>query len=133
MGTERQATSQEYAVMAAEAAADKKAADIVVLDVSQLVVITEFFVIATGANDRQVKTIAQEIEHRLKVAGLPSRSREGERKGDWVLLDFGDLVVHVFQPVAREFYRIEHLWDDAPRLELPESVTGLAGAEAPAE
>ena len=79
MGGDDAVTPQEYALMAAEAAADKKAADIVVLDVSQLVVITEFFVIASGSNDRQVKTIAQEIEHRLKEAGLPARSREGER------------------------------------------------------
>jgi ribosome-associated protein len=119
-------------MVAADAAADKKASDIVALDVSQLVVITEFFVIVSGANDRQVKTIAEEIEHRMKEAGLPPRSREGERKGEWVLLDFGDVVVHVFQPAAREFYRIEHLWDDAPRLELPESVTG-PGAEHAAE
>jgi ribosome-associated protein len=133
VGTDEPLSSQEYALIAAEAAADKKASDILVLDVSQLVVITEFFVIVSGSNDRQVKTIAQEIEHRLKETGLRARSREGEREGEWVLLDFGDLVVHVFQPAAREFYRIEHLWDDAPRIALPESVTGPAGAEAPAE
>ena len=122
---------REYAVLAAEAAADKKATDIVVLDVAAVLVITDFFVIATGNTDRQVRIIADEVEARLKDAGLRPIGREGEQEGLWVLIDFGDLVLHVFQPQTREFYRLERLWGDVPRLELPESVTG--GESAPPE
>ena len=125
---------RDHAVLAAEAASDKKATDIVVLDVAELLVITDFFVICTGNNDRQVKVIAEEVEARLKAAGLPAIGREGEREAQWILLDFGDLVVHVFQPAEREFYRLEKLWGSAPRVELPESVTGPAPvAEEPVE
>lgn len=82
--------------------------------------VTDYFVIATGANDRQVATIAEEVERRLKeTAGVRAIGREGEREARWVLLDFGDVVVHVFQPEEREFYRLERLWSDAPRVELP--------------
>ena len=123
--------TREYAVLAAEAAADKKAADVVVLDVAAVLVITDYFVIATGNTARQVKVMADEVEARLKDAGLPALGREGERDRQWVLLDFGDLVVHVFQPQTREFYRLERLWGDVPRLELPESVTGVADGDRP--
>lgn len=116
--------SREYAIEAARAAADKKATDIVALEVRDLLVVTDYFVIATGQNDRQVKTIVDEVEERLRKLGLKPIGREGEREGRWVLLDFGDLVVHVFMPEEREFYRLEKLWGDAPRLELPEDVTG---------
>lgn len=114
-------------MLAAEAAAEKKATDIVAFDVGQLLVITDYFVLATGANDRQVKVIAEEVTKRLKEAGLRLVGAEGERERVWVLLDFGDVVVHVFQPQERDFYRLEKLWSQAPRLELPESVTGPAG------
>lgn len=106
--------------MAAGAAADKKALDIVAIDVASLLVVTDYFVICTGTNDRQVRTIADEVEERLRVeCGLKPIGREGEAEGKWVLLDFVDVVVHVFQPAEREFYRLEKLWSDAPRLELP--------------
>lgn len=91
----------------------------VVLDVAELLVITDYFVLATGQNDRQVRFIAEEIEKRLKEKGLPAIGREGEREGKWLLLDFADVVVHVFQPSEREFYRIEKLWGEAPRVPLP--------------
>jgi ribosome-associated protein len=113
--------------MAAEAAAEKKAEDIVVLDVASTLVITSFFVVATGRTDRQARTIAEEIEDALREkAGIKPIGREGEKEGRWVLLDFGEVVVHVFQPDEREFYRLEKLWSDAPRVALPESVTGPA-------
>lgn len=120
--------SHEYALLAAEAAADKKAVDIVAIDVAELLVVTDVFVIATGNTDRQVKTIAEEIEERLRAAGLKAIGREGEQEGKWVLIDFGDVVAHIFQPAEREFYRLEKLWGTAPRIELPESVVGPAVA-----
>ncbi len=102
----------------------------------QLLVITDYFVLATGANDRQVHVIAQEVTKRLKEAGLRLVGAEGEQERMWVLLDFGDVVVHVFQPHERDFYRLEKLWSQAPRLELPASVTGpvpISADERPAE
>lgn len=114
--------AKEAALLAASAAADKKGADIVVVEVGPVLVITEYFVIVTGSNDRHVKAIVEEVEKRLKDAGLQAIGREGEQQAAWVLLDFGEIVVHVFQPVERDFYRLERLWGDAPRLELPEDV-----------
>lgn len=107
-------------MLAAEAASDKKAIDLVVMNVAEQIVVTDYFVIATGNTDRQVSVIAEEVEDRLRDAGLRCRGREGEREARWVLLDFGDVVVHVFQPVEREFYRLERLWSDAERVPLPE-------------
>ncbi len=117
--------SEEWALIAAEAASDKKAADIVAIDVAELLVVTDYFVICTGRTDIQVKAIAEEVEDALRErGGIKPIGREGFEEGRWVLLDFADLVVHVFQPDEREFYRLEKLWGDAPRLALPESVTG---------
>jgi ribosome-associated protein len=115
---------KDCALVAAQAAADKKATDIVVLDVAGALVITDYFVLATGANELQVHAIADEMEQRVEEAGLTVIGREGEAERKWILIDFGDLVVHVFQADTREFYRLEKLWGDVPRLELPESVTG---------
>jgi len=121
---------REIAVLAAEAAAEKKGADIVVLDVAETLVITAYFVVVTGGTDRQVGAIAEEVETALRErAGIKPMGREGEREAKWVLLDFGDVVVHVFQPEEREFYRLEKLWSDAPRV----PVSGADGAQEPAE
>lgn len=96
------------------------------MDVGELLVVTDYFVVCTGRNDRQVRTIAEEVELRLKRAGLKPIGVEGADEGKWILVDFADVVVHVFQPEEREFYRLEKLWGEAKRLALPESVTGPA-------
>ncbi len=100
---------------AAEAASDKKAADITILDVSRQLVITDHFLICSGNTERQVKTIAEEIDKRLgeEYRVRPFR-REGEREARWVLLDYVDFVVHVFQKEDRDYYDLERLWSDAP-------------------
>ncbi len=123
--------AREYALLAAEAASDKKAEEIVVMDVGELLVVTDYFVICTGRNDRQVRTIAEEVEARLKQAGLRPIGVEGADEGKWVLVDFVDVVVHVFQPEERDFYRLEKLWGEAKRLALPESVTGPQAEATP--
>jgi ribosome-associated protein len=97
-------------------AADKKAEDIVVLAMGDAVSYTDFFVIATGANSRQTKAIAEEIEGKLRARRHAARV-EGAREGEWILIDFIDVVVHVFTPAARGFYRLETLWGDVPRLD----------------
>lgn len=124
-------TSQELAVIAAEAASDKKATGIVALNVAELLVVTDFFVIASGNTNIQVRAIADEVEDQLRErGGVKPIGREGEGEAKWVLLDYGDLVIHVFQPEEREFYRLEKLWGDAPRLALPATVEGRAPLEA---
>ena len=119
---------------AAAAAAEKQASDVLVMDVEAQLVVTEYFLIATGRNDRQVAGIAHSIEDRLRDDGWKPIGREGERENTWVLLDYGDFVVHVFQPQEREFYRLEKLWSDAPRVELPPEVVNATPLEdLPAE
>ena len=116
-------SSKEFALVAADAASDKKAVDIVAIEVSELLVVTDYFVICSGNTDIQVRAIADQVEDRLREeCAIKPIGREGVDEGKWVLLDFGDLVVHVFQPEERAFYRLEKLWSDAPRLELPASV-----------
>ena len=110
------AGSQEVAGAAARAAADKQAEDIVVLDVHELIVITDFFVICTGMSDRQVKTVVEEVEKALRTLGHKPVRREGEHESRWVLLDYVDVVVHVFAEDERGFYDLERLWRDAPHV-----------------
>ncbi|MDT8433540.1 MAG: ribosome silencing factor [Anaerosomatales bacterium] len=125
--------SQDFARLAAETASEKKAEDIVALDVGGLLVVTDYFVICTARNDRQVRTIAEEVELKLKQAGLPAIGVEGAEEGKWVLIDFADVVVHVFQPDERDFYRLEKLWSDAPRLSLPAEVVNATSTAVAAQ
>ena len=106
--------------LAVRCAADKKAVDLKVLDLRQIASFTEFFIIASGSNQRQVQAISDEINEQLKKQ-LKSRAIriEGYAGGEWVLLDYGDFIVHVFDKEAREFYDLERLWLDAGRVELP--------------
>ena len=108
--------SREVAVAAARAAAEKQGADITVLDVRSLIVITDFFVIVSGATSRQVKTIIDAVEESLRGLGVKPLRREGETEGRWVLLDYVDVVVHVFGAEERRYYDLERLWKDAGRL-----------------
>lgn len=110
----------EWAQLAAAAAAEKKATDIVAFDVSDVLVITDVFVVCTAANQPQLTAIMGEVEKRLKEAGAEPVRREGQRQGSWMLLDFIDLVVHVQLPEARSMYDLERLWRDRPQLELPD-------------
>lgn len=87
------------------------------LDVSELLVVTDLFVIATGTSRRHVLTLAEEAEAKLKVIDRRPLRREGFDDGQWVLLDYGDVVVHVFDEATRDFYDLERLWGDAPRLQ----------------
>ncbi|MCP4894668.1 MAG: ribosome silencing factor [Actinomycetales bacterium] len=115
--------SLDTAITAAQAASDKLATDIVAIDVSEQLVITDVFVICSGANERQVKSVVDAIERALHAKGVKPIRREGVKGAHWVLLDFGDVVVHVQQAEDRVHYAIERLWKDCPVVELPESVT----------
>jgi len=124
-----EAGSRDTAVAAARAAAEKQAQDVVVLDVHDLIVITDFFVLCTGTSDRQVRTVVEEVEKALRGLGHKPVRREGEHGSRWVLLDYVDVVVHVFAPEERDFYDLERLWLDAPRLEWVEE-GGVAASAA---
>lgn len=110
--------ARELAQAAAQAAADKKAQDIVIIDVAERLVITDVFVLASASNERQVEAIVEEIEERLRR--LPEKAtpvrREGERAGRWVLLDYGDAVMHIQHAEDREFYALDRLWKDCPTI-----------------
>lgn len=108
---------------AARAAADKLAQRIVAFDVSDLLAITDAFVLASASNDRQVRAVVEEVEDRLREAGARPVRREGEREGRWVLLDYGEIVVHVQHEEERQFYALERLWRDCPLISLPADVT----------
>jgi ribosome-associated protein len=110
------------AIAAAEAASDKLAEDLVAIDVSEKLVITDVFVLCSAANERQVKAVVDGVEERLHGLGAKPLRREGEAEGRWVLLDFGDLVVHVQLAEERIHYAIERLWKDCPMIALPEAV-----------
>lgn len=116
-----EASSRQCALIAARAADEKKATDIMVQEVGELISVTDYFVIATAANRRQVEAIVDEIEERVrKEAHVKPLHREGTEDGMWALLDYGNFVVHVFQPETREYYRLEMLWNDAPVIDLAE-------------
>lgn len=116
--------AHRLAVLAAQAAADKKAQDIIVLDVSDRLVITDCFVIASAPNERQVQAIVDNVEERMAAAGTKPVRREGAREGRWVLLDFVDVVVHVQHNEERSFYGLERLWKDCPRIDFVEETSG---------
>ena len=107
-------SSLEVALAAAAAASAKKARDVVVLDVSGPLVISDYFVICSGGTDRQVRAIAEEVERACREFGAHPARREGEREARWILLDYGDFVVHVFTDEERAYYDLERLWRDAP-------------------
>ncbi|WP_395111048.1 ribosome silencing factor [Actinomadura sp. SCN-SB] len=109
--------------IAAEAAGDKLADDILAYDVSEQLVITDAFLLCSAPNDRQVRAIVDEIEKRLREeAGAKPVRREGERAGRWVLLDYSDIIVHIQHEEERTYYALERLWKDCPLIDLPEAV-----------
>ncbi|GAA3034899.1 ribosome silencing factor [Gordonia defluvii] len=110
--------SVEVARIAGAAAADKLATDVVAIDVSEQLVITDVFVIASADNERQVNAIVDEVEDAMRAAGHKPARREGAREGRWALLDYTDVVVHILHADEREFYALERLWKDCPVIDL---------------
>ena len=112
-------TTEALVRVAADAILDKKGEDLVVLDLTEVTPLTDFFIICTGNNSRQIRTIAEEVEAKVKEAfGVSPRSVEGLGDMSWVLMDYVDFVVHIFMPETRGFYSLERLWGDAARLEI---------------
>ena len=107
---------------AARAAAEKKAGDIVAIDVSERLALTDVFLILSGDNDRQVRAIVDAIDEAMLKAGAKRRLREGLEEAHWVLIDYTDVIIHVQQNEDRGYYELERLWKDCPPIELPEDV-----------
>ena len=131
-GTQLQPLSKEPAtgeideriLTAFQAAAEKKALDIVVLDLREIASFTDYFVIVSGTNERQVQAISDGVADTLKKSGTPAARIEGYKTAEWILLDYGDFVVHVFDDKARKFYDLERLWRESRRVELPAELGG---------
>ena len=119
--------SVDFACLAARAASAKQGEGVLVLDVRELITITDYFVIASGASDRQVKTISEEIVKALRGEGTRPVRIEGEAGSRWILLDFVDFVVHAFHQDERDHYRLERLWIDAPRVEWEDGARASSG------
>ncbi len=109
----------ERVLAALHAASEKKAIEPVVLDLREIASFTDYFVIVSGANERQVQAISDEVYENLKKAGHAAARVEGYKTAEWILLDYGDFVVHVFEQKARKFYDLERLWRESKRIELP--------------
>lgn len=114
----RKKTSKELAMLCVHAATEKKAEDPVVLDVRGICSFTDYFVILSGRSTRHVQGLAESIEAELRSKRLSTQKSEGLKEGTWVLLDYSDVVVHIFYSETRKFYDIEGLWHDAPRISL---------------
>jgi ribosome-associated protein len=117
----------ELVHVAAQAASDKLAENIVAFDVSDQLVITDVFLICSASNDRQVKAVVDAVEDALREVGAKPVRREGERDGRWVLIDYAEIVVHVQHEEERSFYALERLWRDCPVIDLPETATNGRG------
>jgi ribosome-associated protein len=126
--TTRQDPSRQKALSCARAAIDKKAEHVKVLDLSDLSGFTDYFVICSGTSDRQVQAISDSVEHTMAHEGRELLSVEGYAEGRWVLMDFGDVVVHIFLDALREYYDLETLWADAPRIQIPSEFYGPAAS-----
>jgi len=116
------------ALCCARAAIDKKAENLKVLDLSGISGFTDYFVICSGTSDRQVQAITDSIDHAMRSSGHDTLSTEGYNEGRWVVMDFGEVVVHVFQQTIREYYDLETLWSDAPKVSVPPDFYGPAGS-----
>jgi ribosome-associated protein len=114
------AEAREKALLCVRFALEKKAYDLVVMEVGELTSLADYFLVCTGRSDTQVQAITQSLEENLKRYGIRPLSIEGYTRGQWVVVDYGDVVVHIFYEPLREFYDLERLWGRAPRVRLPE-------------
>ena len=119
------AETRKRVVLCVNASLEKKAADLIVLKVKEFSSVTDYFVICSGASDRQVQAIASSIQETLKKADILPIGVEGEAVGKWVLIDYGDFIVHIFYEPVREFYEIERLWPEAPRMAIADDATEI--------
>jgi len=123
-GSETNPDGLHKALLCARSAIDKKAENVKLLDLSQLSGFTDYFLICSGTSDRQVQAIGEAVSNAMDVEGYQILSAEGFQDGRWVLIDFGDVVVHVFLDALRDYYDLENLWKDAPKVKIPAEFYG---------
>jgi len=125
----KQSDAKKTVLQCTNAALDKKAKNLIILKVKELSSFTDYFIICSGTSDRQVKGIATSIEETLKKAGVLPLGIEGKDSGNWILMDYGDVIIHIFYEPTREFYDIERLWSDVPGMTVGENVEKLTSLD----
>ncbi len=118
-------STEEKTTLISQIVADRKAIDVVVLDMANASSITDYFLICSGGSERQVQAIADAIDEQVKKAGMTALGVEGYRDGHWILMDYGDVIVHIFSQETRDFYDLERLWVNAPKIDLSREVAGV--------
>jgi ribosome-associated protein len=119
--------SRERALLCINASLEKKAKNLVILSVREISAFADYFILCSGTSDRQVRAIAVSIQENLKKAGILPLGVEGESAGHWILLDYDDVIIHVFLESVREFYDLERLWSETPRMNVPDETISLKG------
>lgn len=127
MAEERESESRKRALLCINASLEKKAKDLVILRVNELSAFADYFILMSGSSERQVRAIASAIQEGLKKEGILPLGVEGEAAGSWILLDYDDVILHVFLEGVRTFYDLERLWSEAPRMAIPDETTSLKG------
>jgi ribosome-associated protein len=125
LAEERESESRKRTLLCANASLEKKAKDLVILRVNELSAFTDYFILCSGSSERQVRAIASAIQENLKKEGILPLGVEGEAAGSWILLDYDDVILHVFLDRVRTFYDLERLWSEAPRMAIPDESTSL--------
>ena len=125
----KQSDVKKTVLQCTNAALDKKAKNLIILKIKELSSFTDYFIICSGTSDRQVKGIATSIEETLKKAGMLPLGIEGKDSGNWILMDYGDVIIHIFYEPTREFYDIERLWSDVPGMAVGENVEKLTSLD----
>jgi ribosome-associated protein len=122
----KNSNARERALLCVNAALEKKAKNLILLNVKEISAFTDYFLVCSGASDRQVQAIASSLRERMKKEGVLPLGVEGESHGQWVLMDYDDVIVHIFYEPIREIYDLEKLWSEAPRMEIDENIVALA-------
>lgn len=125
LARKKESESRKRALMCVNASLEKKAKDLVILNVAEISAFADYFIICSGGSDRQVRAIASAIQEGLKKAGIMPLGVEGEAAGTWILLDYDDVIIHVFLDTVRAFYDLERLWAEAPRMAVPDDAVSL--------
>lgn len=125
MTKKKEPDSRARALLCINASLQKKAKDLVILNVKEISAFADYFLICSGTSDRQLRAIAAAIEENLKIAGITPLGIEGEAAGQWILMDYDDVIIHIFLETVRTFYDLERLWSEAPRMAIPDETASL--------
>ncbi len=125
MTKKKEPDSRARALLCINASLEKKAKDLVILNVKEISAFADYFLICSGTSDRQLRAIAAAIQENLKIAGITPLGIEGETAGQWILMDYDDVIIHIFLDTVRTFYDLERLWSEAPRMAVPDETVSV--------